>query len=96
MNDLKILLMSRATAVWLVLMAATLLSWLIVETQDRLFSTPIYEIIGLLALAFIKVRLVIVEFMEIRDAPFLLKLSCDLWLLTSFTVLVLLCGQLLP
>jgi hypothetical protein len=62
---------TRATAVWFVLIAATALSWVLGTDHSvdnhRLASTLI------LTVAFIKVRFVGLDFMELRDAPLPLR-----------------------
>jgi hypothetical protein len=67
--------MRRITAVWLVLVAATLLSW---ESANagrayRLAATAV------LVIAFIKVRFVGLEFMELRNAPLPLRAIFEIW-----------------
>lgn len=72
-------------------MLATCLSWWL--GQDHSVSSDIsgdYRIVssGLIVIAFIKVRIVIRYFMEVREAPLALKLVCDGWV-------VLVCGAII-
>jgi hypothetical protein len=71
----------RVTAVWLVLIAATLCSWEWVRGSGdhRLASS------AALLIAFVKVRLIGLEFMELRAAPFLLRLIFELWTVVACT-----------
>ena len=87
------LLLKPVSAAWLLLMLATGLSWWL--GQGDSLSTPQtgdYRLIssGLILIAFIKVRIVIRYFMEVRQAPLALKLICDAWvLLVSGAILYL-------
>jgi len=80
------LLRHRMTLVWLLLMLATGLSWglgqgLSFGDNDQRATMAVVVI------AFIKARLVFLEFMELRTAPLPLRLVFEAW-----TVLV--CGAL--
>ena len=65
------LLRGRTTAVWFVLITATVLSYL-VGTGHGIHSGSASSAVVLL-FAFLKVRFVGLYFMEIRDAPMLLR-----------------------
>lgn len=85
------LLLKPVSAAWLLLMLATCLSWWL--GQDHSLSADIssdYRLVssGLIVIAFIKVRIVIRYFMEVREAPLALKLVCDGWV-------VLVCGAII-
>jgi hypothetical protein len=73
------------TGVWLFLSVATGLSWYMgsypIGTERRLTA------IGLMTIAMVKVRLVILYFMEVRCAPRTLRLTCDAWVLTIAAVI---------
>jgi hypothetical protein len=71
--QLTALLKTRTTAVWLVLIVATLVSWRI-GTDRGLHASLATAVV--LIVAFVKVRFVGVYFMELRDAP--------VWLRTVF------------
>jgi hypothetical protein len=74
----------RITAVWLLLVAATLFSWESAHVgHDYRVATSL-----VLVVAFIKVRFVGLEFMELRAAPLPLRLIFEAWLLLA-------CGALL-
>lgn len=82
------------TIVWLILSGATFLSWWfgtghVAHTADE--TAPMT--MGLILLAFIKVRLVILYFMEIRHAPLPLRLICEAWVLVVCTALLVLYGH---
>ena len=85
------LLFKPVTAAWLLLMLATGLSWWL--GQDHILSpaeNSNYRMIAssLIVIAFIKVRIVISYFMDVRQAPLALKVVCDAWV-------VLVCGALI-
>jgi len=86
--SLSALLRHRVTPIWLLLVAATGLSWWMgsdgagVTADVRLISTIV------LVVAFIKVRFVIRYFMEVRTANVWLKLIADAWV-------VIVCGAVL-
>lgn len=80
------LLISRATLIWLVLLGATLLSWKMghgVGLHDVRQAS-----IAIIAIALVKVRLVMTEFMELRHAPRWTRVAVDLWLLLLLAVLI--------
>lgn len=65
----------RVAAVWLVLVAATLFSWESARSSGdyRLASSAV------LLIAFVKARLIGLEFMELRAAPLALRLIFEGW-----------------
>lgn len=64
------LLRNRTTAVWVLLVAATLVSWQLgTHGADPKIATSIIMVV-----AFVKIRLVGLYFMELRDAPLPLRL----------------------
>ncbi|MGH7965266.1 MAG: cytochrome C oxidase subunit IV family protein [Candidatus Binatia bacterium] len=78
---MKALIQSSATLVWAVLMLATGLSWWL-GTHGAVTGSS-SATITMLLVAFFKVRLVILYFMEIRDAPLPLKLACEGWVIVT-------------
>ena len=84
---MRALVVSRASIVWLILVAATLLSWesiAIAGDSLRVAHTAI------LAIAFLKVRLVGLEFMELRHAPTLFRVAFEAWVAIIGTTLIFL------
>jgi len=80
------LLLSRATLVWVILVAATGLSW---EMGHGLGTASVrLADVGILVIAFLKVRLVILEFMELRGAPTFMRLAGEIWVVTICTTLI--------
>ena len=75
---------SRNGAVWLLLVVLTFCSW---ETTVIAGGRHIAAMIVLL-LAFFKVRLIGLEFMELRTAPLPLRGAFEIWLIGTCTVLV--------
>lgn len=85
------LLAKPVSAVWLLLMLATGLSWWLGLDQGAAADQQgdyRYISSSLIIIAFIKVRIVIRYFMEVREAPLALKLVCDAWV-------VLVCGTII-
>ena len=87
-------LKSRFVGVWLFLVIATLLGWalgrgalgpLASYAGQSLFTEAAAAIV--LAIAFIKVRLVVMEFMELRLAPWPFRLAFDVWCLALWSAL---------
>lgn len=79
---MKALIQSSATLVWAVLMLATGLSWWLGTQQGSGAATGSATIVMMLV-AFFKVRLVIMYFMEVRDAPLSLRLACEGWVIVT-------------
>jgi hypothetical protein len=74
-------LRSPLTAVWLVLVAVTFLSWWIGAGGERGVSGLSLPITALVvALAVVKARFVFRTFMEVRTGPVWLRAVCDGWL----------------
>lgn len=88
-DDIKFALSQRATHVWLLLIAATCLSWGMGRGTSPGESESTSALATLLiAIALVKVRLVIRFFMEVRDAPFTLRLLMDFWCAVLGVVLI--------
>ncbi len=75
----------RQTTVWAVLVAATVLT-AVVGLEQHGGSTAVGLV--LLAIAFIKIRLVALHFMEVRDAPLPLRLLVEAYVGVTFVALV--------
>ena len=79
----------RITWLWVFLIGATIASWefghgLGFGENVRLSTTAV------LVIAFIKARMVILDFMEVRHAPLSLRLALEAWtVLVAGTLLVL-------
>lgn len=67
----------RVTAVWALLMAATCTStWLLTEGG---VSATVAEV-GIFLIAAVKVRLVMLDFMELRHAPLPVRIASQAWI----------------
>ena len=77
---------SRISLVWLLLVAATALAWQLGHGAG--FDNRHYANTAILIVAFIKVRYVILEFMEIRGAPRFMRLIAELWVIAVCAVLI--------
>jgi hypothetical protein len=70
MTVLAPLLRTRTSAIWLVLMAATLLSWSLGTDPSRgLSHGHSLAALSILVIAFVKIRFIGRYFMDLRDAP---------------------------
>jgi hypothetical protein len=83
---MKAKLHDRLTYVWVMLSAITILSWWLGRTAHAgghvVANTPVT--IGVLAIALVKARLIMRQFMEVRTAPRWLLISTDAWLVIFF------------
>lgn len=74
------LLRSSASAVWLFLVLATVVSWAL-GTDHGFVDSHTTASILILVVAFAKVRFVGLYFMELKDAPVPLRLLLEAWCL---------------
>lgn len=70
---------TRINFVWLLLVVATCVSFA-VESLVRGEGSANHVVLVITGVIFIKVRLVFLDFMELRDAPTMLRLTNELWL----------------
>lgn len=76
-------LKSPETIVWLILMAVTGLSWVLGANHGIVTKNSFIETAFLIILAFFKIRLIMLYFMEVRHGPITLRLSCEAWVFIS-------------
>ncbi len=76
------------TIVWLVLVAATGLSWTLGTEQFPGLMTVRVSSIILFVVAFVKVRFVIQYFMEVRAAPLALRIITEAWAVIACATLI--------
>lgn len=69
--------LNSAHRAWLVLLVATGITWWLGEVG----AAGTGAILAMLAIAFIKGRLVILDFMELRGAPLMWRLLLEGWLI---------------
>lgn len=85
----------RNLVVWLVLTGVTLVSWALSFHPADQASPSMVGGVFMIALAFVKVRLVIFNFMEINHAPLALQLICDAWgIIACLSIIGLYTGML--
>lgn len=82
------LLRTRLTAIWLVLLAVTLFSWQMGHGAAGL--GPRLSAAAILVAAFVKARFVLLDFMELRNAPLLLRAVIEVWAVVMCAVLIVL------
>jgi hypothetical protein len=68
--------LNSANRAWLVLVIGTGITWWLGEAG----AAGTGAILAMLAIAFVKGRLVILDFMELRDAPLMWRLLLEGWL----------------
>lgn len=71
------LVRNRVTLVWFLLVAATAASWEFGHGVG--FDSVRHASIAIIAIAFIKTRYVILDFMEIRHAPVPMRIVGEVW-----------------
>jgi len=71
------LLANPAHRAWLILLIATGITWYLGEVG----AAGTLAIVAMLAIAFVKGRLVILDFMELREAPLMWRLLLEGWLI---------------
>lgn len=81
MNILK----NPANRAWIVLMVATLITWYLGEVG----AAGTASIVAMLIIAFIKGRLVILDFMELRNAPRMWRTLLEGWLILVASLILL-------
>lgn len=81
MNALK----NPANRAWVVLIIATLITWYLGEVG----AAGTAAIVAMLVIAFIKGRLVILDFMELRDAPTMWRVLLEGWLILVSSLILL-------
>lgn len=69
----------RLIATWLALLVATAVSWAV--GQGATTFPPNVAGATILIVAFIKIRLVMFEFMELRHAPMVMRIGCECWVI---------------
>lgn len=72
------LLRSRVTFIWLGLVVATVVSWEAVEGLHWVHELRLGGAI-VMAIAFLKTRFVLLDFMELREAPVPMRLFGEAW-----------------
>jgi hypothetical protein len=80
------LLKTRITAVWLLLVVATIAQWEMGHGFP--FDEATTAAIAIIVLALVKVRFVIMEFMELRGAPIAMRLVAEAWVIGICAVLI--------
>ena len=79
---------SSTTTVWLVLLVATAASlWLGADAPPPSDRGHTAAIVGVLAIAFAKIWLIVRYFMEVRFAPRWLRIVMDVWVVGVFAAI---------
>jgi Prokaryotic Cytochrome C oxidase subunit IV len=95
-TTLRNIFRARFTVVWFLLIAATLVSWRLGSANG--ISNHRLATVAILVIAFIKVRFVGLDFMELRGAPRALRLVFAMYCLIvgSALVFIYLVGPMTP
>lgn len=67
----------KLIVVWTILLGITLVSWEFIGATHAIHSG--LPVVLVILLAFVKVRFVLLDFMEVRHAPLVLRLALELW-----------------
>ena len=86
-------LTSLETLVWIVLMVLTTLSWVLGANHGLIAQDASWEMAVLVIVAFFKIRLIMLYFMEVRHGPMLLRLSTEVWILSSCVGVIFFVGD---
>ena len=78
-------LKNSAHRAWLVLMIATCVTWYLGEVG----AAGTWAIVAMLAIAFVKGRLVILDFMELREAPMMWRVLLEGWLILVSSLILI-------
>lgn len=79
----------RLVVVWAILSAITLASYLVPKADSHAAPGPNLALtVAVILVSLLKVRLIIMEFMEARHAPLLLRRLTDVWLLVTAIALL--------
>lgn len=82
---------TKVTYIWLLLAALTGISWLLADGyQPSNASQQLYVSCALLLLAFFKIRLVVMYFMEVIDAPWGLRGLFEAWVILVCSIMIFL------
>ena len=72
--------------VWVCLMVLTSISWYVGESPEKYDHSGV--VVSILIVTFIKIRLVIMHFMEVKNAQLPLRLAFDAWCIVVATALI--------
>jgi caa(3)-type oxidase subunit IV len=78
-------LKNSAHRAWVVLIVATAITWYLGEVG----AAGTLSIVAMLGIAFVKGRLVILDFMELRNAPVLWRALLEGWLILVSSLILL-------
>ena len=79
------LLKNPAHRAWIILIIATGITWYLGEVG----AAGTMAIVAMLVIAFIKGRLVILDFMELREAPLMWRVLLEGWLILDSSLILL-------
>jgi hypothetical protein len=80
------LILNRRTVILILLAGATALSWMM--GHETGFDIGVYAGCSVILLAMIKIRYVMLEFMELRGAPMAIRVTAETWTIVVCTTLL--------
>ena len=80
---------SRINYAWVLLSGLTVLGWSLAKLRSGRITASGPETIAVLAIAGVKARLIMQQYMEVRTAPMWLRRACDAWLLGLLATIAL-------
>lgn len=83
---MKDLLLTRTTLIWVLLVGATLVSWELGHGVG--FDSAAAAGAAILVVTFVKVRFVVLDFMEIRGAPRWMRVIAEGWVVLCCALLI--------
>ncbi len=81
---------ARYTLIWGLLILLTAITWSVSFYSGEIFNLKGQTVIILLA--FVKIRLVLWNFMEVKSSPRLLRVFCDSWIILTCGVFLVFLG----
>ena len=79
MSAVAKLFKTRLTWIWLLLVILTCVSWETVQEVAWIQERHVGGVLVIL-IAFFKVRLIVLDFMEVRHAPIALRIAAETWI----------------
>jgi heme/copper-type cytochrome/quinol oxidase subunit 4 len=81
----------RITGIWLLLLMLTAVSWWLGRGSGWPAHDPRDIGLVIVVLAFVKIRFVMLDFMEVRYAPTAMRAACEAWVAAVCAAILILC-----
>ena len=83
------ILFTPASVIWVLLMSLTVLSWTLGEGLEVDPNVQSAASMLIMAAAIIKVRMVVLHFMDVKIAPTFLRIGMELWFVVIFLLIAM-------